>query len=215
MDVIYDSHYESVVENETTELKNKIFKSMAKLEGWCSETKASILVDMILLTKPEVVVEIGVWGGKSLIPMAYALQTLGKGKAYGIDPWSADASAVGMDGVNLEWWTKVDHEMIYQGVVKSIKQFGLQKQIVLVRNTSENADLIQNIGLLHIDGNHAEETSYLDVTKWVPCVKKGGIIIFDDVNWSTTNSATAWLDENCIKITELKGDNIWGIWVKK
>lgn len=209
------SHYEMVVEKASiSDLKNTIFKSMATLEGWCSEEKAGILCDLILLTKPKNVVEIGVWGGKSLVPMGFAIRALGSGQVYGIDPWSAEASAKGMDGVNLDWWSHVNHEAIYQGLVNKIAEFGLKNQITLVRNTSDGAKPIQDIGLLHIDGNHSEEASFFDVLKWAPLVKRGGVIVFDDVNWSTTGRAVAWLDENCVKVAEVKGDNIWGIWIK-
>lgn len=214
MDFIANEEFPVHFEYQVNDLKNKVFLSMKELHGWCSEQKASILIDLIQLIKPEKVVEIGVWGGKSLIPMAYAVQANGMGTVYGIDPWSAQASSDGMDGANLDWWSAVDHEMVYQGLVKNIENFNLQDDVVLIRKTSEEADLIEGIGLLHIDGNHSDEASYVDVTKWVPYVNKGGIIVFDDLNWSTTSRAVNWLNENCVKIAELRGDNIWGIWIK-
>ncbi len=208
-------HYEYVAEcPKEANLKSIVLESMKELQGWCSVEKANILIDLILLTKAENVVEIGVWGGKSLIPMAYAVKANEKGTVYGIDPWSATASADGMDGANFDWWSQVDHEGIYQGLLASIEKFQLQDQIVLIRETSGEANVINDIDLIHIDGNHSDEASYLDVTKWVPQVKRGGIVVFDDVNWSTTGRAVSWLNENCIKIAELRGDNIWGIWIK-
>jgi predicted O-methyltransferase YrrM len=209
------SHYEYVVtKTNNTELKSAVFLSMKELHGWCSEEKASTLIDIILANKPQKIVEIGVWGGKSLIPMAYAVKANGSGAVYGIDPWSAQESADGMDGVNYEWWSQVDHELVYQSLVSSIKKFELENQIVLVRDTSENAPLISDIDILHIDGNHSDEASFIDVSKWVPCVKSGGLVIFDDVNWGTTGRAVSLLNEECIPLAEFRGDNIWGIWVK-
>jgi predicted O-methyltransferase YrrM len=212
------SHYEYVTKkSKTTDviaLKAKIFAAMAELEGWCSQEKASIVTDMIVSAKPEVIVEIGVFGGKSLVPMAFALKYNKKGKIYGVDPWSTTSSADGMDGANLEWWSTIDHNNILQGLQEKIVKFKLQNYIELIRLTSEDCPEIPNVDMLHIDGNHSEKASYLDVIKWVPLVKSGGIIIFDDVNWSTTKLATEWLDNNCIKLAEYKGDNIWGVWVK-
>jgi hypothetical protein len=144
--------------------------------------------------------------------MAYALRENKFGKIYGIDPWSTQSSAEGLDGVNKEWWSKIDHQAIYQGLVDKITEFGLNEQIVLIRDTSAHTNVIPNIDVLHIDGNHSEEASMLDALKWVPQVKKGGLIIFDDINWAV--KASAWVDETCIKIAEIKGDNVWGIWVK-
>lgn len=195
-------------------LKAKTYIAMNRLDGWCSREKASILIDTILDIKPEVIVEIGVFGGKSLIPMAFALSHNGKGKIYGVDPWTATASAIGMDGVNYEWWSSIDHDAILKKLEMRIFEFNLQSQIELIRATSEDCRPIENIEILHIDGNHSEKTSLYDVLKWVPLVKRGGLIIFDDIDWATTRDATCWLNNNCIKLIEYKADNVWGIWVK-
>lgn len=210
------SGYVSTVEHvvPAKPVKSQAYQAMDQLEGWCSKQKASVLIDLVLLTKPQTVVEIGVFGGKSVVPVAYALKENGLGKIYGIDPWLNTESIVGMDGVNKEWWLQVDHEKILLDLMSKIYQFDLQDQIQLIRATSENALPISNIDILHIDGNHSDKTSYFDVMKWVPLVRKGGIIIFDDVTWGTTDRAVNWLDENCAKLVEYKGDNVWAIWIK-
>lgn len=171
-------------------------------------------MDLILRLKPQKVVEIGVYGGKSLVPMAFALKENGTGKVYGIDPWDALESIQGMEGDNYTWWKAVDHEKILRGLNKRIEKFQLQKQIKLVRSTSEKASPIHHIDLLHIDGNHSLKTSYLDVTKWVPLMNSGGIIVFDDIGWATTAQSVQWLDQHCKKVREYTGDNTWGIWLK-
>lgn len=213
------SHYEYVAAQPSqldmaAKVKQKALQYMNGLEGWCSDYKACFLIDLILASKPKKVVEIGVWGGKSLIPMACALQANGEGIIYGIDPWSPQASSEGMDGVNKEWWSGVNHQLVLDGLLQKIHQFNLDDRIELIRTTSHQASPIYDIGLLHVDGNHSEKTSLQDVNKWVPLVKKGGIIIFDDVTWGTTGKAVQWLDKNCIKVAEVKGDNVWGIWIK-
>ncbi len=194
--------------------KDKVFKAMKKLEGWCSETKASILMDIILERRPQIVVEIGVFGGKSLVPMAFAVQRNGYGVVYGVDPWTEDASEQGMEGANKDWWGSINHNKILRGLQDRIAEFGLGDTIELLRYTSIECPEIYNIDILHIDGNHSEEASFIDVTKWVPLVKSGGIVIFDDLDWASTNKATAWLDANCVRLQEVKGDNVWAIWMK-
>jgi len=195
-------------------IKQDAYQIMGQLEGWCSLEKAAILIDLIMMTDAMRVVEIGVFGGKSLLPMALVMKHKGYGRCYGIDPWSAEESLVGMEDQNADWWGSLDHEQIYQGLLMKIKQFGLSHEIRLIRETSANASEITDIDILHIDGNHSEVTSMIDVTKWVPLVRKGGFIIFDDMNWATQKRAVEWLDEHCTKIAEFEGDNIWGIWVK-
>src|SRR4051812_47320274 len=82
-------------------------------EGWCTVDKAKTLAASVLAIRPGTVVQIGVWAGRSLIPMALACQSVHKGIVIGIDPWSPDASAEGQIGENLAWWKDVaPHESI-------------------------------------------------------------------------------------------------------
>ncbi len=211
------SHYEY---NMQETVKQRAIACMKTLEGWCSEEKGAALVDLILRVKPEKIVEIGVFGGKSLIPMACALQANRKGKIYGIDPWDIQSSIEDVnDESNKHYWTIVDYQGILAGLLQRIEDYQLGDQIELIAKSSENADPIVDIDILHIDGNHSEKTSYFDVRKWVPLVKKGGWIIFDDMQWHeqgkpTTLRATEWLDAHCKKLAEFSDLATWGIWVK-
>ena len=201
-------------------VKKQALEYMSQLTGWCPQEKALFLVDLILKNPPEVVLEIGVFGGKSLIPMACALRANKKGKIYGIDPWDSYESTQWMkDDTNRAFWNAVDHEGILRDLVQKIDQFQLEDQIELIRSTSEAAELIENIDILHVDGNHSEETSYLDVIKWVPQMKTGGVIILDDIHWSeagvnTTDKAIRWLDANCSKLAEFNELTGWAVWRK-
>lgn len=201
-------------------IKTQVFECMAQLHGWCSFEKASFLVDLILKTKPKTIVEIGVWGGKSLIPMAKALKENQQGIAYGIDPWDSKESIQWiMEDANRHFWEYANHELVFQHLNEKIEQFGLRDQIILIKSTSEGAPPIHGIDLLHIDGNHSEYTSYLDVIKWVPLVSPGGWIIFDDMRWFekdtyTTAKAGEWLNANCHKLAEFTDICTWGVWIK-
>lgn len=212
------SHYEyQIRENYSKQkkVKEQAYKLMETLDGWCPRTKAMVLMDLIFNHQPDVVVEVGIWGGKSFIPMALALKATGKGIIYGIDPWKSSDSIVGFDDANKEWWGKVDHEKVMNHFLRKIREFGLTQNSRILRTTSADAESISNIDLIHIDGNHSEDSALFDVMKWVPLVKSGGFILFDDVDWSTTKKATRWLDEHCYRITTFQGDNVWGIWMKK
>jgi predicted O-methyltransferase YrrM len=217
------SHYEKLIVNLAEhdlveQVKRNAFGAMDQLEGWCSKNKASLLVDLVFMLKPKTIVEIGVWGGKSLVPMAYALKVTESGVIYGIDPWSNTASADGMDGVNYDWWSTVDHMYILRHLRMKIMEFGLEDQIELIRATSEFATPIHDIDILHVDGNHSEKAAMQDVNKWVPLVRKGGIIIFDDVTWATStasnSAAVKWLDEHCLRLVEFHEHCDWAIWIK-
>lgn len=211
------SHYEyTIARNYLAErnLKQLVFARMKELDGWCPEDKASFMMDLVFNHRPEVIVEIGVWGGKSLIPMAEALKYNKRGIVYGIDPWKSEDSVVGQEGVNYDWWKAVDHVHVMEKFIARLNKYQLNDYVKVIRTTSEDAEPIDRIDLIHIDGNHSEETSILDVQKWVPLVRNGGFIIFDDLNWATTAEAVRWLDLHCHRVTTFHGDNVWGVWLK-
>src|ERR1700722_18034413 len=132
------SHLEyNIPTPDAAKVKQQAFAYMGQLIGWCSEQKAGILIDLILRSRPETIVEIGVWGGMSLVPMAHALKMNGKGKIYGIDPWSNVASLEEMaNDANKAYWGEVNHEAVLHGLIYRTRQFDLENQIVLIRNTS-------------------------------------------------------------------------------
>lgn len=231
IDAIHDeifktpTHFEYVIGLDKrefpTQVKRQAFAMMNHLEGWCSFEKAAVLIDIILKSKPSTIVEIGVYGGKSLIPMAYALEVNGKGTIFGIDPWDRVESLKGINNSSSEyfWGTYVDYRAVLQNLKLKISEFHLDHRIDLIKSSSIDAPIIEDIDILHIDGNHSDEASFADVTKWTPLVRKGGIIILDDITWYENNAYTQArsidnLNLHCAKIAEFSGSNVWGIWRK-
>ncbi len=180
------------------------------VHGWCCLDKAKKLADCVTEHKPQLCVEIGVFGGASLLPQALALQANGSGKIVGIDPWSTDAALEEMSQPeNISWWGKVNLLQMYQHCKDHVAQLKLQDHVLLVRDKAENvvgsfAD--GSIDLLHIDGNHSEALSYKDAVLYLPKVASGGTIFFDDVHWtdghdsSTTRRAIMHLLEHCTRL---------------
>jgi predicted O-methyltransferase YrrM len=166
------------------------------------------LAQFILSNKPDILVEIGVFGGKSLIPMGIALKHLGKGIAYGIDPWKKEPTLEGEQNVdNRDWWSSVDLHDIHKGAVEGIWNNGLDNHVALIRSTSEACHgLFSNIDLLHIDGNHSELVSVRDVRLYLPRVAVGGSIWFDDCEWPSTKQAQAILESHCEESFKVEKD---------
>ncbi len=162
------------------------------LDGWCDVEKAQALAAIVIGLRPKVSVEIGVFGGRSLIPMGMAHAIVG-GHVIGIDPWSKDASLDGMDGANKDWWASVDHEAVYQGFLNAANRPIAEGFIQVARNTSDKAiDAIPAvIDLLHVDGSHSEKASCFDVQTFGSRVRAGGILVMDDIEWAS--KATAML----------------------
>jgi hypothetical protein len=182
----------------TPHLEAEILRVLPQLQGWCTPQKAFAEAALITDNKLMVAVEIGVFGGSSLLPKALAMRETG-GRVYGIDPWHVVACEDDDNGkANNEWWAKVDLNAIHNGCVAKLWELGLNDRAVLIRGQSQDCHgLFGAIDLLEIDGNHSETASCRDVELYLPKVRKGGYIVFDDYDWVSTRKAAEMIEREC------------------
>jgi predicted O-methyltransferase YrrM len=203
---------EVFVKHYRKEIDHQIALTVPSMHGWCTVEKALAMADLIYETRPQLVIELGVFGGRSLIPQAMALKTNGHGHIYGIDPWKKEACLEGAnDKENDEWWEKLDLEAVFLSCMDFIWSSGLDPWCSVIRAKSEHVvgllpikekvgieDVATNpIDILHIDGNHSEVASTRDVELWLPRVRRGGHIWLDDTDWATTKKAVDLLTAAC------------------
>jgi len=195
------------VELQTFEnLKTKICRTLPRLKGWCDAEKACAMMDLVSEVRPDICVEIGVFGGASVLPTTAALKFLGHGVLFAIDPWDNGESIRNLlEGENREWWSDVDMNRIYRSYVRMVHEFGLEQYCVTIKETSASAaSRISAIDILHIDGDHSEASSFFDASTYLPKVKHGGYIWFDDTDWAeghdqvpSTKKAVEFLQNSC------------------
>jgi predicted O-methyltransferase YrrM len=193
-------------------IRDDLYIEIKKLEGWVSPERGVELYDLIVKEKPVICVEIGVFGGRSLISQAMGLRTNGSGRVYGIDPWKTEAALEGENTANKEWWSKnVDLHGIHSGTMDAIWRLGLDEWAIVIRAKSQDAKFLFRDGIdwLFIDGNHSEVSSSRDVLNYVPLVRSGGIIIFDDADWPSTQTALKALDIHCDLLKDAGGYRIY------
>jgi len=182
-------------------ITNAIETYIPTYEGWLDVNRGCEMAMLIIETKPDVVVEIGVFGGRSLISQGFALRENHRGKIYGIDPWAVEIATEGNeDPENIKWWSSnIDIDKIHQDCMKAIWDHRLQEFVVVIRAASQHAYQLfpNNIDILYIDGNHSELSSCRDVELFVPRVKPGGWVWFDDCDWPTTQKALSMMDWIC------------------
>jgi hypothetical protein len=178
-------------------------------DGWCWEDKAIKLAEVVWTLKPKLTVEVGVFGGKSFIPMAAVVahldQNTGNHSAVGIDAWAAAAALENNLGTAHEQFWK-DQAMLDAVHARAIGRCNALacRNVKLVKAWSANA--INDFGsgeiqVLSLDSNHSEETSSRDVMTWWVKLAKGGVFIFDDTAWESQQKAVNWLKE--------RGEVIW------
>lgn len=183
----------NIIEHPTDE-------DFASIEGWCSKDKRVRMIGLIKDINATAYIEVGVYGGSSLIPVAREFKNNENGICYGIDPWSKEESGHGfaVNDPNHKWWTDLDHSWVKGLYDRDLDRFGVRDHVKTYVCTSEVAapmfpDCVADV--VHIDGNHSVENSTQDVQLWVPKLREGGYLVMDDTNWVTTQQAQNLLVE--------------------
>jgi predicted O-methyltransferase YrrM len=197
-----------VAEGPSTGPLDGIREAMSALDGWCSEAKSVWLYNTVTAERPDTIVEVGIFGGRSLVPMALALKANGRGVAYGIESWSPDAATrYATNDANDDWWQKVDYGSVKRKFFDFIVRRDLLDVIKVVEADSHKAHLLfEGIDMLHIDGGHSPFGAAADVVHYGPRVRPGGIIVFDDIDWPTTKPAVAALENIADHVGEIQDE---------
>lgn len=188
-------------------------------EGWCGPSKGIAIAETVISEQCKRCVEIGVFAGKSLIATAIGLSKTGEGVVYGVDPWKASDCLIDeSDEAAREWWSKVvDLEEIYRQFLGNVHASGVTRFIQILRMTSlEASNVVRGpIDMAHIDGTHSEWSSTSDVCLWIPKVRPGGIVILDDSDWGSTQTAVRFAKKFCDEVQTIKGDESTCTFFKK
>jgi predicted O-methyltransferase YrrM len=189
----------SAAEAEITPAARGLLTAVTALEGWCSPQKSLLLYSLTRAHKPKTVVEIGIYGGRSIVPIAAALKDNGVGQVYGIETWSGSAATSYRTNIaNDFWWQNIDFPKLKGDFLQFVVQHQLQDTIRVVEAASDRcAGLFDRIDLLHIDGGHSTYGAAQDVVNYVSKVPSGGIIVYDDINWPSTAAGLDILRDSC------------------
>ena len=157
--------------------------------GWCSEEKQGWLMETILSRKLEKIIEIGVWEGKSLLPMAKACQMQGFGSVVAIDAYKV-SKLLENGGDEHPSYYAADQRHNENQFKNWIIRSGL-KDFVVYDGPKESLDAAEDyepetFDMIHIDANHSEINTLQDFYTWYPLLKKGGVLVLDDTDRSST-----------------------------
>lgn len=188
-----------------TPVEEQIKGIVPRMNGWLSPDRAIQMYRLVQTLCPDLIVEIGVFAGRSLIPQAMALRDNGKGKIIGIDAWQTKAALEAeTDQNNRDYWSKMDMRAIQQECIDSVWKYELDSKIVLVQAQSQNChELIPPMDMLHIDGNHTELGSCRDVALYMPKLRENGYLFFNNSDWPQKQKALQMIDAEC----KLHSDN--------
>lgn len=152
-------------------------------DSWCSQDKAKLLFELVVLTQPKVCVEIGSFTGSCTIPMAAGLRYLGQGQAYVIDAWSSAENVRGLpeSDVNTQWWAGLDMKAIKNTYLHWINYWSLGSYCQTLHMPSRDAvSKVPAIDFLHMDGNFSADGAELDAQLYIPKVVSGGYVLLSN-----------------------------------
>lgn len=183
--------------------------SQSSLDGWCSDKKCEMIIDIIKKEKPSIGVEIGVFGGRSLIPAAATMKFNNKGIMYGIEAWSNKiATEYYTSSANDDWWNSIDMVSVKEKFFEFICKMKLLDTIKIIESDAALCSgIFSAIDYLHIDGAHSVFNAAEDVIMYCKKVRPGGIIVMDDVNWNSTEAAVKIIDSLSDRINYINDDN--------
>ena len=181
-----------------------------KIEGWCTKEKALKMASLI--NPNDFCIELGVWGGRSLLPMCF----MTKNRVIGIDAWSKDSALEGENSeANDEWWSKINYEKMFSYTKELLTKYKCNNSRLIRAKSNEvyNNFKDESIDFLHQDSNHSEIISCQEVELYHKKVKKNGIWVFDDTDWDTTQKAQKLLESYGYK--ELYDSGSWKIYKRE
>ena len=186
-------------------IEEAVHNYIPHMEGWTEVERACEMAERILEIKAKVCVDIGVFAGRSTIAMGFAARELQTSHVYGIDAWKID-SAVEGDNVeeNAKWWKeRANLEQMHWQAVHMIWSHRLDPWVTIIRNGSQYVhQLFPIIDFLNIDGCHTEIASCRDVELYLPALRSGGYLMFDDSDWLSTQKALGKIEEHCDLIND-------------
>lgn len=181
----------------------------------CSREKAQLIFTLIEQTRPTCCVEIGVFQGASLLPIAASLRAVGHGHVIGIDAWSnlEATRTIPTYDHNWSWWSSIDLLQVKYTCLRRLAETDLTPYCTLLHASSAfAAPSIGPIDFLHLDGNFSESGAYLDYILYFPKVNPGGHILlshaFTVVNREIPKMKTLWaLLDTCEIVAEIEHSN--------
>lgn len=154
------------------------------LQGWGAESL--LFEQLIKLIKPELIIEVGTWKGRSAIYMASLARKLGLTlELVCIDTflgsWEHWEKGTGTAPVAF----RNGRPVLYEQFMANVMKHGLEGVITPLPLDSGNAATLLSMlevqaGLIYVDADHEYDGVLADLEAYWPLVKPGGVLLGDD-----------------------------------
>ena len=209
---------------DARELPYQVRHIIETMSGWCTYDKAMELCGLIEKYDVETIVEVGVFGGRSLLPMAHALEYRGRGLIIGVEAWDNDVAVEFPTNLeNDECWRNLDLRPIKQQFIRYISEHNLTHRVKLLELSSDDAFAVLHssrffprLDLIHVDGNHSEIQAKRDVLNAEAILRPSGILVLDDIIWQGVRMARDLIASRFETLYEVEqGKTSYGVYRKR
>lgn len=151
------------------------WSSAALIPGWMREVNAAAMFVAIEAIRPERIVEIGSYLGRSTVFFAKSMEVLGiDGEVVAIDPHTGDRQHLEKLGVDtLSSLGLFKEHVAAAGVADRVRP-------LVAPSDEANVGWSEPIDFLFVDGWHSYDAVLADGKNWMPFVTPRGQAIFDD-----------------------------------
>ncbi|WP_439109971.1 class I SAM-dependent methyltransferase [Lentibacter sp.] len=169
-------------------------ESRVDLSGWNSTHWffRSLLSEF----KPKLILELGVWKGKSSIHMAHEAKRLGlETEIVAIDTWLGSSAHLSSKGRRQELSPRNGYPTLYETFLANVYSEGMQDVIVpLPMDGNSAAYALKRLGvkadMIHIDASHEYEACLSDFRNYWELLADDGVMLCDDYgNWPEVSRA--------------------------
>ena len=151
--------------------RSQLVERLSGVEGWLEPNEAWELYRSAASLSGDnpVAVEIGSWKGRSTIAIALGLCERGGGCLFAVDPHHGSAENPGLD--------------TYAEYMSNLTRTGVSSVVTTLRMFSAEAAAtfaIGSIDMLFVDGSHAFADVVQDIRDYVPRLRDGACVAFND-----------------------------------
>lgn len=158
----------------------------ADLQGWNSEHP--VFRRMFELVRPRIVLDVGVWKGRSSLHLAALMREFGiDGAVISIDSFLGSPEHWLIDAPDFRQSLAFAHGLprLYDQFVSNVLREGGTDLIVPLAQTSANAATILDhlgirAGLVHVDAGHDHDSVLGDARRFWALLRPGGVLVGDD-----------------------------------
>ena len=153
----------------------RTWETVDQIPGWLTKASGAALFHIVQRQRPQTIVEIGSYLGRSTVLLALALRDARPdGRLVAIDPHTGDRQHLeALSTSTLPSYDLFRSHLRAAGVEDTV-------EVVVDESVSASRNFEGGVDLLYVDGWHSYDAVLADGAAWLPKLRPQGVVVFDD-----------------------------------